>query len=89
MGEGDIHQILSEALWTVLVAPAPVLVAALGVGLGIALFQALTSVQDMTLTFVPKVAAIVVVLGFSLPFIYSSLTLLSDEVFSLIISDGY
>lgn len=89
MSPGDIHQLLSEAIWTVLFASAPVLVAALSVGLGIALFQALTSVQDMTLTFVPKVAVILVVLGLSLPFMYSMLTKLSDEVFSLIISDGF
>lgn len=89
MEAGDIHQILSEALWTILIASAPVLVVALVVGLGIALFQALTSVQDMTLTFVPKVAAILIVLTISLPFIYTMLTRLSDEVFSLIISGGY
>lgn len=89
MEAGDIHQILSEALWTILIASAPVLVVALVVGLGIALFQALTSVQDMTLTFVPKVAAILIVLTISLPFIYTMLTRLSDEVFSLIMSGGY
>ena len=89
MEAGDVHQILSEALWTILIASAPVLVVALVVGLGIALFQALTSVQDMTLTFVPKVAAILIVLTISLPFIYTMLTRLSDEVFSLIMSGGY
>lgn len=89
MDAGDVYQLMSEAIWTVFFASGPVLLAALMVGLGIALFQALTSVQDMTLTFVPKVAVILVVLGLSLPFMYSMLTKLSDEVFSLIISDGF
>lgn len=49
---------LRAALWTAVVASAPILSAALIVGLVIGLFQALTSVQEMTLTFVPKMAAI-------------------------------
>lgn len=89
MGEGDIHQILIEAIWAMLVSSAPVLGVALAVGLGIALFQALTSVQDMTLTFVPKVVAIFVVLGLTLPFMFSNLQGLADQVFLLIINDGY
>lgn len=89
MDAGDIHQILTEAIWAMLLSSGPVLVAALAVGLGIALFQALTSVQDMTLTFVPKVAAIFIVLGLTLPFIFTTLNGLSDQIFSLIIHDGY
>lgn len=89
MSPADIHQLVSQGIWTILIAAGPVLIAALAVGLGIALFQALTSVQDMTLTFVPKVAIIMIVLVLSLPFIYTTLTNLSDEVFGLIISDGF
>lgn len=89
MQAGDVHQIVSATVWTVLTASAPILIVALVVGLGIALFQALTSVQEMTLTFVPKVAAIFIVLGLSLPFIFMTLSGLSDEVFSLIMSNGY
>lgn len=89
MSPADIHQLVTQAIWTILIASGPVLVSALAVGLAIALFQALTSVQDMTLTFVPKVAVIMIVLGLSLPFIYTTLTNLSDEIFGLIISDGF
>lgn len=88
MGPGDVHQLVTDTIWAVLISSGPTLVAALAVGLGIALFQALTSVQDMTLTFVPKVAIILIVLGLSLPLIYSTLTGLSDEIFELIMSDG-
>lgn len=86
MGPEDIHQVITETIWTILLASAPVLAVAMLVGLGIALFQALTSIQEMTLTFVPKVAAIFVCIGLTLPFIYITLVKLSDRVFDLIIS---
>lgn len=61
MGEGQILDILREMLWTTFIMSVPVLGVALVVGLAIGLVQALTSVQEMTLTFVPKLAAIGVV----------------------------
>ena len=60
MTEGLILDLLRETLWTTFIMSAPVLVVALVVGLAIGLLQALTSVQEMTLTFVPKLAAIAV-----------------------------
>lgn len=89
MTAGDIHQIVSQTIWTTLVAAGPILLIALGVGLAIALFQALTSIQEMTLTFVPKVAAILVTTALTLPFIYTTLTGLTDQIFVLIMSDGF
>lgn len=85
----DVYQIVTQGIWAILIAAGPALLVALVVGLGIALFQALTSVQDMTLTFVPKVSAILVTLALSLPFMYVTLTGLSDQVFDMIISDSY
>ncbi|TVQ58335.1 MAG: flagellar biosynthetic protein FliQ [Rhodobacteraceae bacterium] len=58
MTEGDILDLLRETLWTTFTVAAPVLGVALVVGVAIGLVQALTSVQEMTLTFVPKLAAI-------------------------------
>jgi flagellar biosynthetic protein FliQ len=60
MGEGLILDLLRETLWTTFVVSAPTLGVALVVGVVIGLLQALTSVQEMTLTFVPKLAAIAV-----------------------------
>jgi flagellar biosynthetic protein FliQ len=60
MSEGLILDLLRESLWTTFVVSAPVLGVALVVGVAIGLLQALTSVQEMTLTFVPKLAAIAV-----------------------------
>ena len=60
MAEGQLLDLLREMLWTTFLMAAPVLGVALVVGVAIGLFQALTSVQEMTLTFVPKLAAIAV-----------------------------
>lgn len=61
MSEGQILDILRDMLWTTFLVSAPVLIVALVVGVTIGLLQALTSVQELTLTFVPKLAAIAVV----------------------------
>lgn len=60
MTESQISDLLREMLWTTFVMSAPVLIVALAVGVAIGLVQALTSVQEMTLTFVPKLAAMAV-----------------------------
>lgn len=85
MNEADVVQILSDGLWTALIAAAPVMGVAVAVGLTIALFQALTSIQEMTLTFVPKVAAIIVATIMSLPFIFQSLSSLMDRMIDAIL----
>ena len=74
MTEGLILDLLRETLWVTLVVSTPVLATALVVGVAIGLVQALTSVQEMTLTFVPKLAAIVVIFWASMGFMTQSLT---------------
>lgn len=86
MNETEAYDILSDTIMVVLIASAPVLIVALVVGLVIAFFQALTQIQEMTLTFVPKIAAIFVVLLLATPLIYSTVKGLSDKVFDLIAS---
>lgn len=88
MDATDTYAILSEMIVAVLLGSGPVLALALVVGLVIAFFQALTQIQEMTLTFVPKIAAIFLTLALSLPFIFSTLTRLSDQVFDLIQNGG-
>ncbi|MEO1291304.1 MAG: flagellar biosynthetic protein FliQ [Pseudomonadota bacterium] len=66
--DGAILDLLREALWTAVMVASPVLIAALVVGLLIGLFQALTSIQEMTLTFVPKTAAMGIVFWLSMSF---------------------
>ncbi len=59
---------MRQGLWVATVMSLPILGVALVVGLAIGLLQALTSVQEMTLTFVPKMAAIVVTFWLSMGF---------------------
>jgi len=83
------YEVLRLTINTVLLASAPVLAVALVVGLGISFVQALTQIQEMTLTFVPKIVAIFLALALTLPFIYGTLMRLSDRVFDLIVSGGF
>ena len=66
MGATEIFDVLREGLWVALIVALPVLGVALLVGVVIGLFQALTSIQEMTLTFVPKLAAILAVFWLSM-----------------------
>lgn len=68
MDEAAVLDILRAALWTALTVSTPVLAVALAVGLAIGLLQALTSVQEATLTFVPKLAAILAVFWLTMSF---------------------
>ncbi len=69
MTEAEIIDLLREYLWTGVWISAPLLITALVVGIAVGLFQALTSIQEMTLTFVPKLVAMLIVftlcIGFS------------------------
>ncbi len=68
MGEAEVLDILRQGLWVALVISTPILVTALIVGVAIGLIQALTSIQEMTLTFVPKLGAILVVFWATMSF---------------------
>ena len=67
LGQDDVETtevigIGREAIWTVIYVAGPVLIIALAVGLIIGVFQAATSIQEMTLSFIPKLAALVAAL---------------------------
>ena len=56
--QGDIIVIAKEAIYTIIVAAAPLLLISLVIGLVISIFQTVTSIQEQTLTFVPKILAV-------------------------------
>lgn len=64
---------LRQGLWIAVVISTPILGAALAAGLSVGLFQALTSIQEMTLTFVPKLLAIVGIYWLSMSFMTETL----------------
>ena len=82
MNEADALDIVQAAVWTVLVSAGPAVGAAMVVGLTIALIQALTQVQEITLTFVPKIIAVMITVGISAPFIGGQISLFTNMVFS-------
>ncbi|ADV11085.1 flagellar biosynthetic protein FliQ [Mesorhizobium sp. M7A.F.Ca.CA.001.09.2.1] len=84
MNEADALDIVQYAVWTVLVASAPVVLVAMVVGIGIALIQALTQVQEITLTFVPKIVAIMLVVALTGPFIGSQISAFTNVIFERI-----
>lgn len=61
MNERDALDIAQQAIWTIIVASGPAVGAAMLVGIIIALLQALTQVQEMTLTFIPKIVVMLIV----------------------------
>ncbi|MCA0930511.1 flagellar biosynthetic protein FliQ [Ruegeria profundi] len=73
LSEGLFYDIVRQALWVAVITSVPILAVALISGLIIGLFQALTSVQEMTLTFVPKLIAIVIVFWISMGFMTQTL----------------
>ncbi|WP_134725304.1 flagellar biosynthetic protein FliQ [Paracoccus luteus] len=73
MDENLIFDVTRQALWIAVRMSAPLLVVALVAGVAIGLFQALTSVQEMTLTFVPKVGLMLAVFWVTMSFMTSTL----------------
>ncbi|MHA1536447.1 MAG: flagellar biosynthetic protein FliQ [Alphaproteobacteria bacterium] len=73
MDEFQFIGLMRDAVWVGIAVASPVLIVALVVGLAIGLLQALTSIQELTLTFVPKLVAILLVFWLSLPFMEQGL----------------
>ena len=88
MNSSIVIEIGTEALWVILKMSVPVMMAGLGIGLVIALFQALTTIQEMTLTFVPKIIVIFITIILTLPFMISTLTDFTTTLFERMASLG-
>ena len=84
MTGAEILDLAREAFWVTLLVAGPAMLAGLMVGLAIALIQALTQVQEMTLVFVPRIVIMFAVIAISLPFMGSALGKFSEKLFSLI-----
>ena len=73
MTESELIELARSAMLVMVKVAAPPLLAGLAVGLLVSMFQALTQIQEMTLTFVPKVLTVLVVLLIFLPFMLHTL----------------
>jgi flagellar biosynthesis protein FliQ len=85
----DQVAMLSERmLWTAFIVSLPLLLTALAVGVFISLVQTVTGVQEMTLTFVPKILSVIVILIVSLPWITQVLLNFTYLVFRVFSGQG-
>lgn len=78
MNEGDALDLVQRAAWAVVAASGPAVAAAMGIGVVIAFLQALTQIQEMTLTFVPKILGVLVAVAVAAPFMGGQLQVLTE-----------
>jgi flagellar biosynthetic protein FliQ len=84
MTVGEAVYIMRGGIMEILILSAPVLLVAMAVGLIISIIQATTSIQEQTLTFVPKIAAILLVLAFLGSWMFGHLAQYTRELFGMI-----
>nr|WP_306267531.1 flagellar biosynthesis protein FliQ [Pararhizobium sp. IMCC3301] len=82
----EVLDFARDGITTLLAISAPVMLVGLGVGVLIALLQALTQIQEMTLVFVPKIIAIFVAILITMPFMGQTLNSFMDRVADHIVS---
>ena len=88
MNGAEVLDIGRDAIWTLVIISAPMMLAGLVVGVIVALFQALTQIQEQTLVFVPKILAIFITMLLPLPFLGSTMNAFMTRIAGLIISGG-
>ena len=88
MNGPEVIDIGREAIYALLKMGGPIMAIALVVGLVVSLFQALTQIQEMTLTFVPKIIVIFLAVLVLLPFMISTLMTFSQGLFDRIATGG-
>lgn len=88
MDGAQVLDVGRDAIWTLIVVAAPMMIAGLVVGVVIALIQALTQIQEQTLVFVPKILAIFITMLLTLPFLGSTMNAFMNRIAGLIISGG-
>ncbi len=88
MNEVDAMELIQFSFQVLLKVSAPIVITAMLVGTLIALFQALTQIQEVTLTFIPKIVAVLFVAAIAAPYMASQFDLLARLTFSKI-SGGF
>ncbi len=80
----DIINVTRDAIWVLIIIGAPIMITGLVVGLAVSLVQALTQVQETTLTFVPKLFTMLLVIMMALPYMIQKLQEFGAELFERI-----
>ncbi|MFG1425790.1 flagellar biosynthesis protein FliQ [Roseixanthobacter glucoisosaccharinicivorans] len=84
MNQADALDVVHAAIWTIIVAAGPAVAAAMLVGIVIALLQALTQIQEVTLTFIPKIIAVLVVAALTASFMGSQILAFTEGIYGRI-----
>lgn len=88
MTPADVIDLGQQTMIVILKIGGPLMVVSLIVGLGVSLLQALTQIQEMTLSFIPKIIATFVVLWLAMPFIGRTLDSYARDIFDRIVGLG-
>jgi flagellar biosynthetic protein FliQ len=88
MTGAEVLDIAGDGIWTLIIVSSPMMLVGLIVGVIIALFQALTQIQEQTLVFVPKIIAIFVTMLLTLPFLGATMGGYMNRVVDMIIVGG-
>ena len=86
MNEVEVIDIGRDAVFTMLKIAGPILLVGLTVGLTVSVFQTLTHIQEMTLTFIPKITAVFTSLIFFMPWMLTQLTEFTQRIMDTIIA---
>ncbi len=84
MNEVDALELVQAAIWTIIIASGPAVGLAMALGIVIALLQAVTQIQEVTLTFVPKILAVFAAMLLTAPFIASQIYSFTELIFQRI-----
>lgn len=82
MTEEAILNIASDAIWTIIISAGPLLLVSLIIGLIVSIFQTVTSIQEQTLTFIPKLIGIFMVLLLMGSFILNNMVSFMSNLWS-------
>ncbi len=85
MNQTEIIEVVRQSIIVTMQISAPVMLIGLVVGVVVALFQALTQIQEMTLVFVPKMMAIFIALFALLPFMTNTLIAFTQELMDKVV----
>ena len=88
MNEAQVLDFAREAVFAMLKVATPIMIVGMIVGLAISLFQALTSIQEMTLTFVPKILVVFASLLVLLPYMFDVMKTFMESVADRIVGIG-
>ncbi len=82
MNDSQVIAIAGEALWTALLVSAPILVVSLVIGVVVSIFQAMTQVNEATLTFVPKLLGVFAVSAIMGPWMIGTMVQYTHRIFA-------